>query len=162
MSNDNSSPGVEPDLGILLSASMRGFVDLLHTRLSAAGFDDVRPAYGVVFRSLRDGPLTLTALAARLGVSKQATLKVVDEMDQKRLLRRRLDKTDARAKLLELTPRGQRAMAMARAIGTELEAELTTQVGARNLALTKRVLATFVELAGGATELADLRSRALW
>ena len=88
----------EPDLGILLTASLRGFVDLLHAQLGAQGYGDVRPAFGVVFRALRDGPLTLTALAGRLGVTKQAAAKVVDEMERKGLLVRRADPADARAK----------------------------------------------------------------
>ena len=151
-----------PDLGILLSAGIRGFVDLLHAELSVRGFEDVRPAYGVVFRALRDGPQTLTSLAARLGVTKQAASKVVNEMDAKRLLRRRSDRRDGRTKQLELTARGRKAMETAIVIGNEIEQRLEHLTSRADLERTKTVLAAFVELAGGAEALADRRSRASW
>ena len=89
------------DLGILLTLSLRGFTSDLHSELGARGFAELRPAFGVVFRALRDEPLTLTTLANRLGVSKQAASKVVDEMVAKRLVRRRVAPTDAGAKPLD-------------------------------------------------------------
>ena len=154
-------PG-EADLGILLTTAMRGFVDLLHAELVKRGYGEVRPAFGVVFRALRDGPLTLTELAARLGVTKQAAAKVVDEMDAKGLLRRRADPSDARAKLLELTARGRGAMRTAIAIGADLEARLREHTSDAAVVGTKATLAAFVDQAGGTRELADRRSRALW
>ena len=112
----------DPDLGILLTLAVRGFVDSLHAELRVRGFADLRPPYGVVFRALRDKPLTLTELAARLGVTKQSAAKVVNEMEAKKFLRRKGSPTDGRAKTLELTARGREAMATAIAIGGELTA----------------------------------------
>jgi DNA-binding MarR family transcriptional regulator len=158
-----SAAGVVPaDLGILLTVSLRGFVDLLHGELGRKGFADVRPPFGVVFRSLRDGPLTLTDLAARLGVTKQAVAKVVSEMAGKGLLRRRPDARDSRAKLLELTPRGRRAMSTAIGIGADIERRLREQVGDGPVDGLTQTLTAFVELAGGSAELAARRSRAVW
>src|SRR3954469_24434435 len=119
----------DPDLGILLTLAMRGFVDALHAELGVRGFADLRPPYGVVFRALRDKPLTLTELAGRLGVTKQSAAKVVNEMEAKDLLRRKGSPTDGRAKSLELTPRGQQAMATAIAVGAELRQRLQSAVG---------------------------------
>jgi len=153
---------VPSDLGILLTVSLRGFVDLLHGELGQQGFADVRPPFGVVFRSLRDGPLTLTDLAARLGVTKQAAAKVVTEMAGKRLLRRRPDARDSRAKLLELTPRGRRAMSTAIGIGADIERRLRERVGDGAVDSLAETLTAFAELAGGSAELAARRSRALW
>jgi DNA-binding MarR family transcriptional regulator len=151
-----------PDLGILLTNAMRGFVDLLHARLEEQGFADLRPPFGVVFRALRDGPLTLTVLAGRLGVTKQATSKVVDEMAGKGLLRRRPDASDARAKLLELTPRGRRAMQAAIGIGAEIEARLRERAGDVAVDRMRVALAELVDQAGGSLELGERRSRATW
>src|SRR3978361_2202670 len=91
------------DLGILLTLALRAFTDQLHAGLDQRGFGDLRPAFGVGFRALRAEPLTLRALAGRLGVTKQATAKVVAEMQAKQLLRKQDSGTDGRAKLLELT-----------------------------------------------------------
>ena len=159
---DSAVGPVPPDLGILLTLSLRGFVDLLHGELGQRGFADVRPPFGVVFRALRDGPLTLTDLAARLGVTKQAAAKVVTEMVGKGMLRRRPDVRDARAKLLEFTPRGRLAMRTAIEIGADVERRLREQVGDGAADELKQTLAAFVELAGGAAELAQRRSRLVW
>ena len=155
-------PADDPDLGILLTLALRGFVDLLHEGLGGQGYADLRPAFGVVFRALRDDPLTLTQLAARLGVTKQAASKVVDEMAVKQLVRRLPAPDDARAKLLELTPRGRSAMAAAIALGGAIEQRLRGEAGDDRTDVAREVLATFVRLAGGAEELALRRSRAVW
>src|SRR5438128_1677151 len=132
------------DLGILLTLALRAFVDQLHRELDVRGFADVRPAFGVVFRALREEPLTLTDLASRLGVTKQAASKVVDEMVELRLVRRRASPTDARAKLLVLTPRGRRAMATAMQVGAEIDARLADQTGRRAVNITHATLEAFV------------------
>ena len=150
------------DLGILLTLGMRAFVDLLHARLDERGFDDVRPAYGVVFRALRDEPLTLTELATRLGVSKQAAAKVVDEMVGKRLVRRRPAPDDARAKLLDLAPRGRRAMSTAQEIGREIDATLVREAGAPSVDALHAALELLARRAGLGDDLDRRRSPALW
>jgi DNA-binding MarR family transcriptional regulator len=150
------------DLGILLTLALRGFVDQLHDGLEARGFSDVRPAFGVIFRALRDEPLTLTDLAARLGVSKQAASKVIDEMEAKRLVRRTASRTDGRAKLLALTPRGRDAMAHAIALGVEIDARLREAAGSPKVDTMHQVLEHLVVLAGLGDDLASRRSPALW
>ncbi len=157
--NESRSPA---DLGILLTLALRGFVDQLHSELDEQGFADVRPAFGVVFRSLRDGPLRLTELAARLGVTKQAAAKVVEEMVELGLVRRRDSASDARAKLLSLTPRGRRAMAAAAEIGVRIDRRLSEQAGPEAVETMHATLARFVELAGLGEDLARRRSPAVW
>lgn len=157
-STDNDNP----DLGILLILALRGFVDELHSGLDKAGFDDVRPPYGVVFRALKDRPLTLTALAAQLGVTKQATVKIVDEMESRGLLSRVADDTDRRAKQLVLTDRGHEAMQTAIRLGRTIEQRLLAETGPRTLASMRRALETFVGMTGGADDMRRHRSRAVW
>ena len=150
------------DLGILLTLALRGFVTDLHAGLAASGFADVRPPFGVVFRALRDGPLTLTELASQLGVTKQAAAKVVDEMVAKGLLRRRPSPADARAKLLELTGRGTAAMATAIEIGARLDARLQAAAGTVAVDSMRAALEALVELTGLRADLERRRSPALW
>jgi len=150
------------DLGILLTLALRSFVDRLHNGLDDAGFEDVRPAFGVVFRALKDGPLTLTELAGQLGVSKQAAAKVVSEMEAKSLLFRAPSGSDGRAKELALTDRGRRAMATAVSIGGSIEASLRTAAGPETVSVMRHGLEVFVEQAGDSDDLARRRSRALW
>jgi DNA-binding MarR family transcriptional regulator len=150
------------DLGILLTLALRGFVDQLHAELRVHGFEDVRPAFGVVFRALQGDPLTLTALSSRLGVTKQSAAKVVDEMEAKKLLRRRDSRTDGRAKLIELTARGRKAMKTAIEVGAQINQRLRDAVGPEAAATMHRSLASFVDQAGLGEDLARRSSPAVW
>src|SRR4249919_3565180 len=81
-------PGGEPDWAILVVGADRCLVDRLEATMRAAGHDEMRPPYGFVIRALAGGGLRLTELAERLGVTKQAALKVVDEMEARGLVQR--------------------------------------------------------------------------
>ena len=54
----------------------------MREQLAAAGFDDVRDSHGYVVQGLLAGDTTVTALAARLGVSAQAVSKSVTELER--------------------------------------------------------------------------------
>ncbi|MGZ4707056.1 MAG: hypothetical protein ACXWCM_19510, partial [Acidimicrobiales bacterium] len=56
----------------LLAMAYRMQMDGLHDRLRAAGWTDVRPAFGFVLLAARDRPTTGTDLAELMGTSKQA------------------------------------------------------------------------------------------
>jgi DNA-binding MarR family transcriptional regulator len=156
-----ATPGQDGDIGILLTLGLRAFTDLLHAELGERGFGDLRPAFGVVFRALRDEPLTLTELADRLRVTKQAAAKVVDEMVAKGLVRKRPDRGDGRAKLLELTARGRRATDTAREIGAHINARVVSDAGPRAAAGMWRALEALVLAGGLGDDLAHRRSPAL-
>src|SRR5262249_2715023 len=64
-------PMAEPDLGILLALAFQQFVAELREHLGEQGFDDLARSDGYVFRALDAAPLTTSALADRLGVTKQ-------------------------------------------------------------------------------------------
>lgn len=153
--------GAGADLGILLTLALRAFTDQLHAELAQRGFGDLRPAFGVVFRALRDEPLTLTVLAGRLGVTKQAAAKVVDEMQAKQLLRKRDSSADGRAKLLELTPRGRRAMAAAIEIGAGIDQRVLAAAGPRAAQGMRRALERLIIDSGLGDDLARRRSPAV-
>src|SRR2546423_3141423 len=104
----------EPDIGILLALAYQQFVTELHQDLGEDGFDDLARSDGYVFRALDREPLTTSALADRLGISKQGGGQLVEDMTRRGYLRRRPDPHDGRARLLELTDRGRRALSAAR------------------------------------------------
>jgi DNA-binding MarR family transcriptional regulator len=58
--------------------------------VAQAGYADVRPSFGFVIRALGAASLTLTQLAERLGGTTQAAIKVVDEMEARGFVERRL------------------------------------------------------------------------
>jgi DNA-binding MarR family transcriptional regulator len=132
------------DLGILMGLAYAEFVGRLNQAMGEAGFDDLGPSHGYVFRALGDGPMTLTELASGLGMTTQGAAKIVEEMVGGGYVARRPDPRDGRAKQLELDERGRSALATARRIHRRLERELVHSAGPRRVATMRAVLEEFV------------------
>jgi DNA-binding MarR family transcriptional regulator len=150
------------DLAILITVAFRCVVDQLTARLAAAGFPDVRPPYGYIFRALQGEGMTSTELAALLQVSKQATLKLVDELEAHDFVARHPDIADRRAKILRLTVRGRSALETAMGISADLEAELAALVGDDRVASMRSALVTFIASHGGLEDARARRARPVW
>lgn len=134
-------------LARLLAVGYAQLVEGLHERLAAAGWDDVRPAYGFVLLSLRERESSVSELARLLGVSKQATSKLLDQMASGEYVTRVTSTADARQRTVALAPRGRRLLAVVEGIYAELEAEWAQVVGGKAVerlrgTLTQVVLAT--------------------
>jgi len=119
----------EPDLGVLLALAYQQFVSELHVDLGERGFDDLARSDGYVFRALDAAPLTTSALADRLGISKQGAGQLVEDMTRRGYLRSRPDPSDRRARLLELSDRGRRALAAVRDFHRRYEQRLARRHG---------------------------------
>ena len=134
------------DLDISLASLFAGWAmaDELQRRLAAEGLDDIRFADGVVFQHLVEGPLTIGALAERLGVSQQATSKSVADLERRGYVARRPDPDDARARLVVLTARGEAAIAGGRHHREAIAAELAARLGPRRVEGARRVLVDVV------------------
>jgi DNA-binding MarR family transcriptional regulator len=151
-----------PDWAILIVGADRCVVDRLQATMRAGGHPEMRPPYGFVIRALAAGGLRLTELAERLGVTKQAALKVVDEMEAHRLLERTPAPGDRRAKVLRLTPRGEAVRARALEASEEMEAELREDLGDEAVDAARRVLLRFVERHGALEDALARRARPVW
>jgi DNA-binding MarR family transcriptional regulator len=115
--------------------------DELLRRLAADGLADLRFNDGVVFQHVLAGPLSITALAGRMGVSQQAASKAVADLERRDLLARRPSGTDGRARLLHLTERGRAAVDAARRHRAALQAELAAALGADRVEHARALLA---------------------
>jgi DNA-binding MarR family transcriptional regulator len=69
-----------------------------------------------VLRRLVDHPLTLRELAERLSADPPYVTLMIDDLEDRGLVRRKPHPTDRRAKLVELTPSGRKIAARANAI----------------------------------------------
>ena len=152
----------EPDFAILTIGAARIVTDRLGAAVERAGIDDMRPAFGFVIRALAERPRTLTELAELLAVTKQAAIKVVDEMESRGLVERHADREDRRAKVLVLTERGRRVRRAALAASRRMEAELRRDLGDDQVDAFRSVLARFLERHGALGDAAAGRARALW
>jgi DNA-binding MarR family transcriptional regulator len=101
----------------------RQIVDELHTRLSAHGYSDIPPNFGYVLLALHDQPMTNTAIASLLGVTKQATSKLVDAMADGGYVSRAARDDDGRAKSVVISARGKRFLTTVESIYEEIETE---------------------------------------
>ena len=101
-------------LARLLAMAYRQLIDQLHVRLKAAGYTDVRPPFGYVLLAVRAQPATAADIALLLGVTKQATSKLIDEMERGGYVKRQAHGDDARAKALVITARGKKFLAARR------------------------------------------------
>jgi DNA-binding MarR family transcriptional regulator len=152
----------DPDLAILLVEAARVVADRLGAAVERAGIDDMRAPFGFVIRALADRPCTLTELANVLDVSKQSAIKVVDEMEQRGLVRREPAPGDRRAKLISLTGKAERVRRTALAESHRLERELRRAFGAAEVATMRAVLQGLLERHGAMADAAAGRSRAAW
>jgi DNA-binding MarR family transcriptional regulator len=153
---------LEPDLAILIVGAGRVVADRLNAAIARAGIDDMRTPFGYVIRALAGGDRTLTEVADLLGVSKQAAIKVVDEMEARGFLARHPDPDDRRVKVLRLTDKGIKVRRTALAASRRMERELRRDLGDRAVDGLRHVLG---ELLAGHSALEDAqagRSRAPW
>ena len=133
--NDQNLP-----LARLFALAVHTLVEPLQVRLAELGFADARPAFAFVLLALQRRPLSGSEVADLLGTSKQAASKLLDTMVARGYIRRTHHGSDARIKLLRITPRGRRCLATAERIQTRLEARWSALLGRRNLTRLRRDL----------------------
>jgi DNA-binding MarR family transcriptional regulator len=150
---------VEADLSLASLFAGWAMADEIQRRLAAAGFDDVRFNDGVVNQHLVAGPLTIGALAERLGVSQQAASKSVADLERRGYVERAPDPDDARARRVGLTGRGWAVIAAAREQRAALGAELAERLGERRIESARRLLLDVVADLGGAAAVRGRRVR---
>ena len=125
--------------GLLDDLADSGFSEF-HRRLTAAGYDEIRPGHGCVFRFIHEGGSRLTDLAASSGLTKQAVGEVVANLEQLGYVERAPDPQDGRAKVIRLTKRGADAQRTALGIFADIEREWAERFGEKRLAAVRELL----------------------
>jgi DNA-binding MarR family transcriptional regulator len=155
---DSFDPG-EADLSLAALFAGWAMADEVQRRIAADGLRGLRFADGVVFQHLVQGPVSVGALAAGLGVTQQAASKAVADLERRGYVARERDPRDARARLVALTPRGEAAIEAGRRHRAALGAELAERLGPRRTESARRVLVKAVELLGAAPAVRRRRVR---
>jgi DNA-binding MarR family transcriptional regulator len=120
--------------------AFRSQIDGLHDELERRGWSDVRPSFGFVLLAARDEPTTSTALAELMGITKQATSKLLDTMEAAGYVTRSIGSDDARQRLVTLTKRGAKLLAVVEDIYAAIEGEWTKIIGATHVEQMRRDL----------------------
>lgn len=132
-------------LARLLAIAYRQLITDLHAELARRGWSDVRPAYGFALLALRDGPLSGSELGLAMGMTKQASSKLVEGLETAGYARRRGPARDARVRPIELTDRGRELQTTAEAIYRELEQHWSAIIGHDRLSALREDLIRVVE-----------------
>ncbi len=120
----------ELNLGLLCFIAYRALETRVLDALVDAGFDDVTASQGRVFARIGPSGTRVGDLAEQAQVTKQTATATVDRLERAGYVRRVPDPADARARLVVIAERGEKALLVARAVETEVEAEWVQYVGA--------------------------------
>jgi DNA-binding MarR family transcriptional regulator len=127
-------------IGQLLVRLLREFRDDLAAPRADAGYGDVREVHFQIFGNIRMGGIRLTELADRAQLSLAAASELVNDLVGLGYLTRRPDPADGRAKLIDLTKRGQALMADAGGRVVDIERRWASLVGDRNFTQMTRTM----------------------
>ncbi len=105
-----------------------------------AGYGDVRPTHGCVFRFVREDGMRLTELANLAGHTKQSIGEIVDDLAALGYVQRVPDPDDRRAKLICLTEKGEQAQRVGYGIFGEIERRWADRYGADRFAALRDLL----------------------
>jgi len=144
MSADDTDPGL--NLGVLCFIAYRAMETRVMDAVLAAGFDDITIAQARMFARIGPDGTRLTDLAEQALVTKQTAGFLVNQLERGGYVRREPDPGDARARLVRITPRGQAAVAVARAAEASVEAEWTRHLGKGSAAQLRRALTRLREI----------------
>jgi DNA-binding MarR family transcriptional regulator len=120
------------DLGRMLLEAHRAIAGELDASLGERGYPDLRPGHAAVFLHIdRRSGTRLTELARRARITKQGMMLVVDDLEGRGYVRRVVDPSDARAKMVRLTARGRQCAAECRRAVQALETHIRRELGDR-------------------------------
>jgi DNA-binding MarR family transcriptional regulator len=93
------------------------------------GHTKIRRSHSSLFSNLGFGSVRLTELAERGGITQQAMGKLVKEMERVGYVKRHVDETDKRAKIIQLTTLGEQLVHDSMEIVDEITAEYIQSIG---------------------------------
>ena len=128
------------NLAVALREAFVALNDLVLVRLAAAGHHDVRSAHAAVFQYLDDSGTTVSVLAERAQMTKQAMAELVAHLEAHGYLKREPDPGDRRAKLVLPTERGREVIALAQGMVPELESAVAHELSEERLVTLRKDL----------------------
>lgn len=131
-------------VGRLLFELSRHFELETLERMRVNGHPELTPAQKQVIINLPLAGARITDLATRVGVTKQAMMKIIDGLEMQGYVERMDDPSDARAKLVRFSRAGLRLLDSGLEAVSELEAEYTKVLGRAGMDRLRRDLSALV------------------
>lgn len=135
----NTPPHLLPLPGLLDLASEVLFA-AFREDLVEAGYGDIRPTHGCVFRFVQEDGMRLTELAGLAGMTKQSIGEIVDDLAERGYVARVPDPADRRAKLIRLTAKGEKAQGVGLELFARLEHRFAERYGVERVAEMRGLL----------------------
>ncbi len=159
MSDSAHTPQPPTTLLSLLDAATESVLAEFRRDLEEAGYADIRPTHGCVFRFVRDDGMRLTELARLAGMTKQSVGELVDDLVNRGYVERIPDPEDRRAKLICLTDRGIEAQKVGFGLLADVEDRWAERFGATRVKQLRKLLEEAVseEAPDAAPELRERR-----
>ncbi len=140
MTPDPKTPlNLVPLPGLMEVASEALFIEF-RAELVEAGYGDVRPTHGCVFRFVHEHGMRLTDLAQVAGMTKQSIGEIVDDLEARGYVERVPDPADKRAKLIRLTAKGEQAQRVGFGLFAKIEQRWAERYGADRVAQLRETL----------------------
>ena len=130
----------------LLAAATRALNRHISRELHRQGYRDTRPGHAALLANLDMAGNSVTEVAERAQISKQAMARLAVELEDMGIISRRVDGSDKRALTLSFTKRGRDLIRSTVAIVDEIEHDLAQEIGDRSMATLKRSLATVAKV----------------
>ncbi|HEX4401978.1 MAG TPA: MarR family winged helix-turn-helix transcriptional regulator [Galbitalea sp.] len=119
----------DDELPLLLIRSFRTIVDELHDHLSNAGFGEMRALHGFALKAIDDEGVSISELAWRLGVTKQAAATTASVMESLGLAERHADPRDLRVSVITRTERANAVLGESERFYRRKEAQWRKKLG---------------------------------
>ncbi|OBF57317.1 MarR family transcriptional regulator [Mycobacterium sp. 852002-53434_SCH5985345] len=133
-------PDWQPTVPALVNLVAASGAPRLRAAFAAAGLDGIRPAQAVALVPLAAGGLHASDLADRLQVSRQAVAQAITGLERHGYVTRVPNPLDARARIIEVTPRGRQALRVMRSSAVELERQWEQVLGHQRLTTLRESL----------------------
>ena len=125
----------------LLGRAEADFAAEFDRRVALSDMDHLSLAHSRnVLRHLTSGPMRASQVTAVADVTKQAISQQIAHLERHGYLTARPDPTDQRARLLELTEKGQRAQRTVKRLFAEIEDDWAAALGAERAAALRDAL----------------------
>jgi DNA-binding MarR family transcriptional regulator len=133
-------------VGVLMFIANRWAETKVSDAVRRAGYDDITLAQARVGARIAPGGSRLTELAEQAQISKQTVTHLVDQMERGGYVKRSVDPTDGRGRLVRFTERGLDVIRIAREEEAKITADWTAHLGERRMRQLREALSLLCEI----------------
>lgn len=137
-----------PPLGSVIGMLYRAAVDRVRQHMVEEGITGIRPSHLYILRALYPDGVSVTELAERCEVTKQAMSQLLVGLEAMKIVRRVPDPTDGRGKLVKLTRRGEKVLGTAVQAWGQVELEWQELLDGTDMADVRDAMIRFIEAYG--------------